>query len=76
MAKAKIDCVLPIEQVASRIYLIRGRKVMSDFDLAEPYAVGTKALNQAVSRNLERFPPDFMIRLNPMKPPTSTGHKL
>jgi hypothetical protein len=36
---------------------------MFDFDLAEMYGVGTKAINQAVSRNLERFPPDFMFRL-------------
>jgi hypothetical protein len=38
---------------------------MFDFDLAEMYGVGTKAINQAVSRNLERFPPDFMFRLKP-----------
>jgi hypothetical protein len=51
--------------VVSRIYLIRGMKVMFDFDLADLYAVETKALNQAVSRNLERFPRDFMLRLTP-----------
>jgi ORF6N domain len=63
MAKAKTDSLIPIERAASRIYLIRGMKVMFDFDLAELYAVETKALNQAVSRNLERFPPDFMFTL-------------
>jgi hypothetical protein len=42
---------------------VRGKKVMFDFDLAELYAVGTKALNQAVSRNLERFPHDFTFVL-------------
>jgi hypothetical protein len=63
MAKAKTDSLIPIERVASRIYLIRGMKVMFDFDLAELYTVETKALNQAVSRNLERFPPDFMFTL-------------
>jgi len=64
MARAKTESLIPIERVASRIYLVRSRKVMFDFDLAELYAVGTKALNQAVSRNLERFPPDFMFRLD------------
>ena len=44
--------------------LIRGQKVMLDRDLAELYQVGTKTLNQAVRRNLRRFPPDFMFELN------------
>ena len=65
MAKAKTASLIPIERVVSRIYLIRGVKVMFDFDLADLYAVETKALNQAVTRNLERFPPDFMLRLTP-----------
>ncbi len=52
MAKAKTESLIPIERVASRIYLFRGRKVIFDSDLAELYAVETKALNQAVSRNL------------------------
>ena len=45
------------------IYLIRGQKVMQDSDLASLYGVETKVLNQAVKRNLERFPPDFMVKL-------------
>jgi hypothetical protein len=49
---------------ARRIYVMRGRKVMVDADLAELYQVSTKALNQAVKRNLSRFPEDFMFRLN------------
>jgi hypothetical protein len=49
--------------IARRILLIRGRKVMIDADLAELYGVPTKALNQAVKRNAERFPDDFMFRL-------------
>jgi hypothetical protein len=65
MAKTKTESLIPIERVASRIYLIRGMKVMFDFDLADLYAVETKALNQAASRNLERFPLDFMFRLEP-----------
>jgi len=55
---------LPVEEVASRILLIRGEKVMIDADLAELYGVATKALNQAVKRNSERFPGDFMFQLN------------
>jgi len=55
--------VLLPERVASRIYLIRGEKVMLDSDLAELYAVPTKVLNQAVRRNRDRFPEDFMFPL-------------
>jgi hypothetical protein len=55
---------LPSEFVERRIYLVRGRKVMFDADLAELYQVSTKILNQAVKRNLDRFPFDFMFQLN------------
>lgn len=55
--------VVPVEVIARRIYLIHGQKVMLDFDLAELYEVPTKVLNQAVRRNLSRFPEDFMFRL-------------
>ena len=51
-------------QVERRIYLIRGQKVMLDFDLAQLYRVETRALKQAVKRNLKRFPDDFMFRLS------------
>ena len=51
-------------QVERRIYLIRGEKVMLDYDLAALYGVPTKALNQAVQRNRDRFPRDFMFILN------------
>jgi hypothetical protein len=53
----------PVEQVARRIYVIRGQRVMLDSDLAELYQVETKALNQAVHRNPARFPEDFMFQL-------------
>jgi len=56
---------MEIKKVENIIYEVRGQKVMLDFNLAEPYAVETKALNQAVKRNLERFPEDFMFRLFP-----------
>jgi hypothetical protein len=49
--------------VESQIYLIRGHKVMIDSDLALLYGVQTKALNQAVRRNIQRFPEDFMFQL-------------
>ena len=49
--------------VQNLIHEIRGRKVMLDFDLARLYQVETKVLNQAVKRNIKRFPPDFMFQL-------------
>ena len=55
---------IPVERIERRIYLIRGHKVMLDSDLAELYSVPTRTLNQAVSRNLDRFPEDFMFRLD------------
>ena len=51
------------ETVVNKIYLIRGKKVMIDRDLAEMYRVETKVLNQAVKRNEKRFPEDFMFQL-------------
>src|SRR5689334_24147703 len=56
--------LISIEKIEKTIYLIRGEKVMLDRDLAELYQVQTKALNQAVSRNAERFPSDFMFQLS------------
>ncbi len=55
--------IIPTERVERQIYLIRGIKMMLDSDLAELYQVETKALNQAVRRNLDRFPADFMLEL-------------
>ncbi len=54
---------LPTEIILNKIYLIRGLKVMLDRDLAELYSVKTKALKQAVRRNIERFSADFMFEL-------------
>jgi len=53
--------IIPIERIAQSIYRFRGQKVMLDFDLATLYGVETRILNQAVKRNHERFPPDFMF---------------
>ena len=55
--------LLPSEKIERGIFLVRGQKVMLDRDLANLYGVSTGALNQAVRRNLERFPLDFMFRL-------------
>ncbi len=57
------EAVVPVERIESRIFLIRGEKVMLDEDLAALYEVEVKALNQAVRRNMERFPGDFMFQL-------------
>ena len=54
---------IPAETIASRIYFVRGQKVMLDRDLAELYGVQTKVLKQAVRRNINRFPFDFMFEL-------------
>jgi ORF6N domain len=56
---------IPAERVERRILLIRNQKVMLDADLAALYEVETKILNQAVRRNIERFPEDFMVQLTP-----------
>ena len=54
---------LPDESIEDTIHLIRGKKVILDQDLARLYGVTTKVLNQAVKRNLDRFPEDFMFQL-------------
>jgi hypothetical protein len=51
------------EEIISQIFLIRGKKVMLDSDLARIYGVETRKLNQAVKRNNHRFPEDFMFQL-------------
>jgi hypothetical protein len=55
--------IIPDEKIETVIFFIRGQKVILDRDLAALYGVTTGALNQAVKRNLERFPPDFMFHL-------------
>ena len=58
---------MDIQIIQNKIYEIRGQRVMLDFYLAELYQVSTSALNQAVRRNIERFPEDFMFEtLNEM----------
>lgn len=55
--------IIPVERIQKTIYLIRGQKVMLDRDLAALYEVPTKVLKQAVKRNVDRFPEDFMFVL-------------
>lgn len=55
---------LPPERIERKIYLLRGQKVMLSHDLAELYGVPVKQFNQAVTRNVERFPDDFMFQLS------------
>ncbi len=55
--------LIPAERIGGKILTLRGHKVLVDADLAELYGVPTKILNQAVKRNVERFPTDFMFRL-------------
>src|SRR5450759_3680535 len=63
MADKKL--IASVEQIESRMFLIRGQKVMLSMHLAESYEVEPRVLVQAVKRNIERFPEDFMFQLNP-----------
>ena len=57
--------LVPVERIERAILVLRGHKVMLDTNLAALYDVPVKALNQAVKRNLDRFPADFMFQLSP-----------
>ena len=63
MPKSK-DIMIPVERIHKSILLIRGHKVILDSGLADLYGVETKTLNRAVTRNIERFPEDFMFKLD------------
>src|ERR1051326_3275166 len=58
------EITLPDERIIEQIYNIRGQKVMVDRDLAALYGVETRVLKEAVKRNINRFPPDFMFEMN------------
>lgn len=60
----KANLIARIEEIEEKIFVVRGQRVMLDGELAEIYQVETKALNQAVKRNLARFPSDFMFQLS------------
>ena len=64
MAKPANSPKIADEIIMNKIYLVRNQKVMMDRDLAELYGVETKVLKQAVRRNTERFPKDFMFEMN------------
>ena len=61
------DVQLPVERITQKIYFIRGQKVMLGTDLAQLYGLAHGALNQAVKRNTDRFPADFMFQLEPQE---------
>jgi len=63
MTDSKSQSIVPLERIEKCILLIRGEKVMLDRDLAELYGVATKVLIRAITRNINRFPVDFMFRL-------------
>lgn len=64
IAKADSAHLQPLENIENLIHVIRGKQVMLDRDLARLYGVEARALNQAVQRNIERFPEDFMFQLS------------
>ena len=67
MLRYYLNCLIMKDEIVlvqDLIHEIRGKKVMLDFDLARLYQVETKVLNQAVKRNIRRFPPDFMFQLS------------
>lgn len=61
---ARGSTLVPVERIAQLIFVLRGQRILRDVELARLYGVPTKALNQAVKRNLERFPDDFVFRLS------------
>lgn len=64
MAKSTSKVTLPEELIIKKILVLRGERVILDFHIAEIFGVETRALKQAVKRNIERFPKDFMFRLS------------
>ena len=65
--KTSETSLIPHERIERSILVIRGQKVMLDADLATLYGVATGALNRAMKRNIDRFPPDFAFRLTPLE---------
>jgi len=63
MAKKELQVLVGEQKILNKIYGIRGEKIMLDRDLAELYGVETRVLKQAVKRNMERFPKDFMFEM-------------
>src|SRR5436190_13956654 len=63
MAKKTEHALIPVEVITGKIFILRGHRVMLDRDLAKLYRVETRAVNQAVKRNQDRFPEDFMFQV-------------
>ncbi|WP_152266495.1 ORF6N domain-containing protein [Agriterribacter humi] len=63
MAKKEIQILVMEQKILNHIYVVRGEKIMLDRDLAELYGVETRVLKQAVKRNADRFPKDFMFEM-------------
>ncbi|MBP6022967.1 ORF6N domain-containing protein [Ferruginibacter sp.] len=65
MPKKELNILMMEQKILNRIFVVRGEKIMLDRDLAELYGIETKVLKQAVKRNIERFPKDFMFEMTP-----------
>lgn len=63
MVKKELQALVIEQKILNRIYVVRGEKIMLDRDLAELYGIETRILKQAVKRNIERFPKDFMFEM-------------
>ncbi len=63
MSDRNSESFIPVERISKKIYVIRGKRVMLDIDLADLYGVETRRLNEQVKRNIARFPEDFMFLL-------------
>jgi hypothetical protein len=57
------SALIAVDALSDRIHLVRGQRAMLDSDLAELYGVATKVFNQAIKRNIDRFPSDFILQL-------------
>ncbi len=76
MAKAQRAALVPVEHITHMILILRGQRVILDRELAAIYGVETRTLNQAVKRNAERFPKDFMFRLAPAEAAASRSQSV
>lgn len=68
--------LVPIERINNSIHLVRGQRVIFDRDLAAIYGIETRKLNQAVKRNTDRFPQDFMFQLTPEEAESSRSRNV
>jgi len=64
MAKRRVESIIPVERIRDCIYMIRGQTALLSYDFARLYGVQARILSQAVKRNIDRFPEDFMFQLS------------